>query len=200
MSADYNWILPNLALGSAPPVSAIPQMQADGITAVLDVRSHGTGTPSDDQPALGSDYAGTGITYYNVPMVDDGTQKPVSTYQQTTQIIENVLADPSQKILVHCQAGECRSPSVVYAYLRELGDTSDQAWNAIVAVRPSVANGVVNCGANQQYIPGAEASVPYLPTGPQPTWAQYAGAALGAVAIAGAVGYGFWWWTNGRRY
>lgn len=143
---DYNWVTANVALGSAPTSSDIPRMQADGITDVLDLRSEA------DSTAM---YAGTGINYHRVPMIDDGRRQPASAYQQGVQIIYNALANPNGKILIHCAAGEYRSPSMVYAYLRSTGMTADQAWSTIVAARPVV---------HDQYVSSAEAAVPSLPT------------------------------------
>jgi hypothetical protein len=145
---DYAWVLPNIAVGSAPTSSDVQSMIADGITDVLDLRAEANSA---------SLYQGTNINYQRDPMVDNGQTQPVSAYQLGVQIIENALAQPGHKILVHCQAGEYRSPSMVYAYLRVLGYSPTDAWNAITAVRPT---------ANNQYIAGAEAAVPYLPQPP----------------------------------
>lgn len=170
---DYNWVLQNLALGSAPTSSDVPRMQSDGITDVLDLRAEA------DSTAM---YAGTGINYHRVPMIDDGRRQPASAYQQGVQIIYNALANPNGRILVQCAAGQYRSPSMVYAYLRSTGMSPDQAWSTIVAARPSV---------NNQYVSSAEAAVPVLPTSSN----AFAGVdnsiwiAVGVALVAGAAVY-----------
>lgn len=178
---DYNWITSNVALGSAPTASDIPRMQSDGITDVLDLRAEA------DSTAM---YAGTGINYHRVPMIDDGRRQPASAYQQGVQIIYNALANPNGRIEINCAAGQYRSPSMVYAYLRSTGMPPDQAWSTIVAARPSVQN---------QYVSSAEAAVPVLPTGPNMTagvdnsiWI-----AFGVALVAGAAAYA---WQNRHSF
>lgn len=179
---DYNWITANVALGSAPTPSDVPRMQTDGITDVLDLRSEA------DSTAM---YAGTGINYHRVPMIDDGRRQPASAYQQGVQIIYNALASSNGRVLVQCAAGQYRSPSMVYAYLRSTGMTADQAWSTIVAARPSV---------HDQYVSSAEAAVPSLPTSANglsflnPYGATMDSTTTAVVALAAAVFGGYLIW------
>ncbi len=186
---DYNWITPTVALGSAPTASDIPRMQADGITDVLDLRSEADST---------SMYAGTGIEYHRDPMIDDGRRQPASAYQQGVQVIYNALVKPNGKILVQCAAGQYRSPSMVYAYLRSTGLSADQSWSMITAARPSV---------HDQYVSSAEAAVSVLPTSANDFQGLANGlvsstmtsAILMAVSIAALGGFAIYEWQKSRK-
>lgn len=164
---DINFITPRIAIGSQPQASWIPAMQRAGITDVLDLR----GEPSQNEQPMGALYAGTGIRYFYLPMHDDGRPQPAEVYNRGVQIITTVLAVPGRKILVHCAAGQYRSPSMVYAYLRTIGLSPAQAWSKIVSHRSA---------ARDQYVSSAEASLrsyrPYVAVG-------------GLLAIGTIVGY-----------
>lgn len=153
MSFSIGWILPRLAVGSAPENEAdARRLQSLGVTHVLDVRlPMDLGVNTTGAPAL---YAPLGIRYHRTPMVDDGSQKPPATYVDAVSFIARALARPGTKVFVHCAAGMYRSPSVVYAALRAMGYSADDAWRTVRAGRSI---------AEPQYLPGAEASVPYLP-------------------------------------
>lgn len=149
----WNWITDRIALGPQPSASDIPAMHRQGITDVLDVR----GEPhAGDQP-MGDVYAGSEIRYHYVPMWDRGivaaTQaEATQIYKRGVQVIADVIGDEG-RVLVHCSAGQYRSPSMVYAYLRCTGLSHDQAWNKIVAARPVV---------HDQYVRFADAALPSL--------------------------------------
>lgn len=181
--ADWNWVTPQVALGSAPSPSWLSQMRAQGITDVLDLRGEPLQGETGPQPEM---YVGTGIAYHYIPMRDRGGVEPVSVYQQGVQIIEDALSHPNGKILVHCAAGEYRSPSMVYAYLRATGLSPTDAWNMIVAARPIV---------NDQYRQYAEAAVPYLPHGPSSS----GGGMLLALGLIGAGVVAVTYWNQQRH-
>lgn len=153
MSFSIGWVLPRLAVGSAPENTADAQrLRQLGVTHVLDVRQlQDLGVDTSGAPDL---YRGTGISYHRTPMPDNGAQKPPATYVDAVRFISGALARPGSKVFVHCAAGMYRSPSVVYAALRAMGYSEESAWNTVRAGRSI---------ALPQYVPGAEASVPYLP-------------------------------------
>lgn len=151
--ADWNWVTPRIALGSEPSASDIPAMHRQGITDVLDLR----GEPRAGETSMAGTYWLTGINYHYDPMQDRGGLQPISVYQEGVRVIQDALANPAAKILVHCSAGQYRSPSMVYAYLRSVGFSPTMAWNMIRAARPIVQD---------QYVASAERAVPYLSAGP----------------------------------
>jgi hypothetical protein len=179
MSFSSNFVLPRIAVGSEPEnVADAQRLRSMGITHVLDVRMpNDMGHDTTGAPNL---YRGLGITYHRTPMVDDGTQKPPSTYVDGVRFIGNALSRPGTKVYVHCAAGMYRSPSMVYAALRAMGYGQDAAWDRITSTRTV---------ALPQYIPGAEASVPYLPhiqIDKYQTWGVLAG-------VAGIAGLASWY-------
>lgn len=171
--ADISWVTSQVALGSEPSASWVPQMIAAGITDVLDLR----GEPrANDQPEPEL-YAGTPITYHYLPMLDRGTPEPASAYVEGVGIIDQVVANGG-KILVHCSAGISRSPSMVYAYLRSTGMSAGDAWNMIQNAR-SVAS--------QQYFGSADAALPAIAASPPPTMPATSGGAGPVLVIGGAL-------------
>lgn len=130
---DVSWITPHIAVGSAPLASDTQALVRMGITDVLDLR----GEPNAGEAGpYGAQYYGTPINYHFLPMRDNGSTEPVSVYRAGTQIIEDALAsDPNAKVLIHCTAGQYRSPSMAYAYLRLTGMSPTDAWDAVMAGR-----------------------------------------------------------------
>jgi len=189
MSFSLSWIMPRLAVGSAPEnVSDARRLASLGVTDVLDVRLK----PMDfavDTTNADAIYAGTGIRYHNTPMRDNGAQKTPAQYADAVTFARDVLAKRGTKLFVHCAAGQYRSPGVIYAILRALGYSGfpgfdaagapigqSDAWSLITNVRT----------VYPQYLRGAEASVPSLPrvvlgdaVEPSANWVPWAAAAVG---------------------
>lgn len=185
MSFSISWVLPRLAVGSAPQtVSDAQRLKVLGVTDVLDLRLH----PVDNGETVtgGEIYDGTGIRYHSTPMRDNGEQKSVAQYVDAVTFVRDALAQAGTKVFIHCAAGEYRSPSTVYAVLRAMGYDPTAAWSAITSVRH----------VYDQYKPGAEASVPSLPrvTLGNSTSAEWIGGALVLAAVTGLVVYA---WTSG---
>lgn len=189
MSFSISWILPRLAVGSAPEDAADARRLASlGVTDVLDVRLK----PMDfEVNTTNADaiYAGTGIRYHNTPMRDNGAQKTPAQYADAVTFARDVLAKRGTKLFVHCAAGQYRSPGVIYAILRAMGYSGfpgfdatgapigqSDAWSLITNVRT----------VYPQYLRGAEASVPALPhvalgdaVESSTNWVPWAAAAVG---------------------
>lgn len=159
---DWNWVTNRVAIGSAPRAADVPEMVRQGITDVLDLRGEPRANETGPHPEM---YAGTGIDYHYVGMLDRGTTIPAAKYADAVQVIYNALAKPNGKILVHCAAGQNRSPSVVYAYLLSTGMSPSDAWDLIRAHRTI---------ATRQYFNGAQSALAVLPRGPNdydlPLW------------------------------
>lgn len=145
---DVSWITPHVAVGSAPSASDVPALVRMGVTDVLDLR----GEPNAGEAGpYGAQYYGTPINYHYVPMRDNGSTEPTSVYRDGTQVIIDALAaNPNAKVLIHCAAGQYRSPSMAYAYLRLTGMSPADAWDAVMAARPQ---------AHTQYRADAERAV-----------------------------------------
>ncbi len=157
-----------------------------GITHVLDLRAE---APSDADA-----WASLGVVYQRDPQIDDGRRQPVSSYVDGVSFARSALSIPGAKILIHCAAGQYRSPAMVYAVLRAGGILPVQAWDLITAARAT---------ADRQYVSGAEAAVPSLPAIPgaylfdSPAHSPVLGALLIA-AGAGMIAYAAWSYRRGR--
>jgi len=190
VSFSIAWVLPRLAVGSAPSTTAdVRRLVTLGVTDVLDLRLHPVDLGVDTSNASAI-YAGTGIRYHSTPMHDNGTQKTVAQYVDAVSFVRDALAKANTKVFVHCAAGQYRSPAVVYAVLRAMGDSHETAWARITGVRQ----------VYDQYEPGAEASVPYLPRVVLGTTVLRVAPAAGTqdsgpvafVVLAGAAALVFW--------
>lgn len=183
MSFTPYWALPQLGFADAPKTAADARRVASlGITHVLDLRAEAA-----DQSGL---YAPVGVTYLRLPFVDNGVQAPVSTYVAGVTFVRNALAAPGTRVLVHCAAGQYRSPSMVYAVLRSMGYSPDDAWSLVHRARPT---------ANTQYRSGAERSVPSLPTGPTASVPEVESNTITYVlglALAATVTYAAVWYSR----
>jgi len=146
MSFSSFWVTPHLGFASEPMGAADARRIATmGITDVLDLRAEAA-----DQGAL---YRAVGVNYLRDPMIDDGRNQPVSVYTTGVAFARAALARGGT-VMIHCAAGQYRSPSMVYAVLRSMGYQPDTAWSMILRARAS---------ANRQYVASAERAVPYLP-------------------------------------
>lgn len=171
--ASWNWITSVIALGPQPSPNEISAMRSQGITDVLDLR----GEPRQSEQPTQEWYAGTGIAYHYLPMLDRGGVEPPEKYQAGVAIIDRALCKPNAKVLVHCAAGRSRSPSMVYAYLRSTGMSPDEAWTKIVTSRPV---------ALRQYVDYAERAVPSIQHAQCPTNVLGTGLIIGGIVLAGA--------------
>lgn len=165
---DISWVTPRVAVSSNPQPSWVPSMVRQGITDVLDLRGEpaANGEAEIPEPQL---YAGTSIRYHYVPMRDNGSRIPAAKYVEGVNVIKQVLASGG-KILVHCAAGQSRSPSMVYAYLRSQGASHDEAWTQIHTARPV---------AREQYFSSADAALPQIVATPPSTGVPVAGILIG---------------------
>lgn len=151
------WVTDDLAFGPEPERTDVASLRAHGITDVIDLRGepHAHEAPNPDW------YDGSGIAYHYVPMLDRGGDEPPEPYWQGLDLVRATVRKHG-KAAIHCAAGISRSPSMVYAVLRDRGLDPDEAWGTITRVRPSV---------DAQYVASAERAVrayhPGLTTAPR---------------------------------
>ena len=127
---ELDQILPNLYVGSYPRYDDIDTLRRYGITAVLNVQS------DEDFKFLGLDwtemrarYFALGIEVRRVPILDFNDDDLCDKIPAAMQALGE-LVDEQHTVLVHCNAGANRSPSVVIAWL-----ACDQAWSLDEAER-----------------------------------------------------------------
>lgn len=124
---DYQWVTEQIALGSAVYLPEhIPPLLKDGITHVLDCR------PGRGSAAL---YDGTSISYRQNGVLDDGKPKPDEWFFAGIDFAVSALRNPRNRLLVHCKFGMSRSPTMVYAILRVLCMSGEQAKQCISKAR-----------------------------------------------------------------
>ena len=103
-----------------------------GVTHILDTRREWSDEEyvSRHAPAVG---------YRHLGVDDDGGTLPDQWFDEATEWLDAVLAEPGARVLVHCHMGVNRSPSLVFGYLlhrghgvREALDLIRGAWDVAV--------------------------------------------------------------------
>jgi protein tyrosine phosphatase (PTP) superfamily phosphohydrolase (DUF442 family) len=124
---DHQWVTDRLAVGSAvvKPEHMLA-LAAGGITHVIDCRLETEGAEL---------YAGTSVRRLHCGTADNGEAKPVTWFEEGITFALAALARPRTRVLVHCIAGVSRSPSMTYAILRALGQSSEDAVEMIKKAR-----------------------------------------------------------------
>jgi protein-tyrosine phosphatase len=122
----YQWVTERIALGGAIWLEEVPLLRQDGITHVLDCRLRPLNNPS---------YKSTGIQYRHCGIADDGKSKPDEWFFQGIDFVLKALIAQHSKVLIHCKFGMSRSPSMVYAILRVLDVSPDEAVERIRKTR-----------------------------------------------------------------
>ena len=111
-----NYVLGRLAIGDIQDALNPPQK----ITALLNcTEEHDTDRE--------------GIAYYKIPLIDFQPIDP-QYIPKAVSWIKEVIADHT--VLVHCNAGIGRSPSIVVCYLHEIGFGYEEAVRLVKTRRP----------------------------------------------------------------
>ncbi|XP_042230674.1 dual specificity protein phosphatase 10-like [Homarus americanus] len=103
--AQASEVLPFLYIGNARDAQDLRVLQALGITRVLNVTSHVPGY-----------HENSGICYKTLPAMDSGHQNLRQYFDEAIHFIDEAR-QAGARVLVHCQAGVSRSPTIVIAYL-----------------------------------------------------------------------------------
>ncbi|MFZ0178918.1 MAG: dual specificity protein phosphatase [Candidatus Dormiibacterota bacterium] len=120
-------VIPGLWMGSAPGASQAARLARDGVDSVVDLREEGADVVQ--WPAQ--------VVVRHFPLMDHGTP----TLDQLRDLAAAVSGFVSQgrEVLVHCQAGVERTPTVVCAALVTLGWSLPDAYQRVLEVRPESA-------------------------------------------------------------
>lgn len=128
------WVDERLATsGDLPgdPTEALEQLrywQEQGITHVFDMRGE-----ADDTDFIQEN---SDIKSHWFGIDDNGTKRPDSWFNRVTRTAGEILANPDNRILVHCHMGINRGPSSLYAIMLTQGWAPTDALTAIRAARP----------------------------------------------------------------
>lgn len=121
-------ILPYLFIGNQRDAADRGRLSELGVTHVLNVTSH-----------LPLHFENEGIAYKRLPASDSGSQNLKQYFSEAISFIESAR-ESNGKVLVHCQAGVSRSPTIVAAYLIAKSSKSlNEAFTVIKDRRPIVA-------------------------------------------------------------
>lgn len=125
-------ILPWLFVGNAEDTNEPARLRAMGVTHVLSVMErrmgymanrHRCSSDGCKETATLNSYTEDGITYRQLPIADSGTQNIRQYFEEAFGYIEKCRATGG-RVLLHCEAGISRSPTIAIAYtmkLKQLG-------------------------------------------------------------------------------
>jgi len=121
-------ILPYLLIGNQRDAANRERLTELGVTHILNVTAH-----------LPLHFENDGISYLRLPASDSGSQNLKQYFSEAITFIESAQAAHG-KVLVHCQAGVSRSPTIVAAYLISKScKTLSETFSFIKDRRPIVA-------------------------------------------------------------
>lgn len=122
VGGDLDDISPDLAL------TQLAELVEHGVTHILDLRRE----HSDE--ALVADLA-PDISYLHLGVDDAGQTLPGAWFDAGVRWLDDALAQPDAKALVHCHMGVNRAPSMAFAYLLNHGLRVHNALHMIRAAR-----------------------------------------------------------------
>ena len=103
-----------------------------GITHIVDLREEWS-----DQSRVAAEQPG--ITYVWLGTHDNGGNQEQTWFDLGVEAINDALADPNARIVVHCHMGVNRAPSMAFAALLALGYDIEDGLDAIRDARPIAA-------------------------------------------------------------
>jgi protein-tyrosine phosphatase len=123
----YSWITPSILLGAQPARRLWPKLTQLGVTGVVNMREE-----FDYQKEIGD----ITVDYLYLP-TEDNTPPTLEHLQRGASFIK-LHVDRGGKVYIHCWEGLGRGPTMVATHFVALGDTPEEAWKKIRAVRPFI--------------------------------------------------------------
>jgi len=137
-------ILPYLFIGNQRDAANKERLTELGITHVMNVTA-----------LLPMPFESEGISYKRLPASDSGSQNLKQYFTEAIEFIDSAR-ELNGKVLVHCQAGVSRSPTIVLAYLMARSQkTLNEAFNLVKDQRPIVAPNLNFMGQLLEFEQGA---------------------------------------------
>ncbi len=125
------WITPALSFGPFLSPARVSTLQAAGITDILNV--------SDARSYPQTLIAGFRAVVF-IPIADC-VPIEVETAMEFLAALDEMFHRPGARVYVHCLAGQNRSPTVVWLYLKSLGVDAEVAKQMIEAASPTAIGG-----------------------------------------------------------
>jgi predicted protein tyrosine phosphatase len=126
-------VLPFLYLGNSKDADDRDGMTAIGVTRVLNV------TTSQQSPSPAMDHRASGVVYKRLSVLDNGHANLKQYFEEAFEFIEGARKSGGS-VLIHCQAGISRSPTIAIAYVMRHRKTSMvDAYKMVKAARPIIS-------------------------------------------------------------
>jgi protein tyrosine phosphatase (PTP) superfamily phosphohydrolase (DUF442 family) len=118
---QINWVTPDLAVSGRQPKTAVYDMQRQGITDVINLTiRHDPNWP---------------FRTLNDGTPDDGQHKTSAWFGPAIHAALRAIHNGG-KVLIHCESGVHRSPSMAYAVLRAMGRSNAEASHLVLKAIP----------------------------------------------------------------
>jgi dual specificity phosphatase 12 len=130
-------VIPGLWLGSQEALFDVDLLERNEISHIITVMSTYVDEAGERVPCRSSkphEFSQGKMIRLIIPVEDSGTENLLQHFPRSTEFITSALQDGG-KVLVHCQAGASRSPTVVAAYLMEIYRASPA--EAVAKIRES---------------------------------------------------------------
>jgi len=133
--AHFTWIEENiLAASSCPSVEELADLRGVGISAIVTLTEDSlevkTGMPESELIAMG-------FTLLHAPIID--YHAPDETAANRVIKFVDQMKAAGKPVLIHCQAGQERTGTLLHVYYLSSGFTLKEASTRIRAVRPQSA-------------------------------------------------------------
>jgi protein-tyrosine phosphatase len=120
-------VIPGLSMGSAASARNGSRLAREGIDCIVDLRKEG----------LEVGHWPPKVPIRHIPLEDHGT--PSVEELRDAAVTVSSLVNHGHEVLVHCQAGVERTPTVVCAALLTMGWSLGDAYQRVLQVRPEAA-------------------------------------------------------------
>jgi protein-tyrosine phosphatase len=125
------WVTPTFGVGPFPSPTRTVALQVAGVTDILNV--------SDARSYPETLAAGFRSVVF-VPIADCVPIDPESV-SEFLVALDEIFQRPDARVFVHCLAGQNRSPTVIWLYLKSLGVNAEVARSLIETASPHAIGG-----------------------------------------------------------
>jgi hypothetical protein len=129
-----SWIGPErIGIGNLPTARSLADLPGAGVTHVVNCRFRAQTWFSQDLAMERVVFGAPRVMH--APMWDNGRPKDPARFAAAALFAADALADPDNRVFIHCQQGRRRSVLVAYAVLRLRGHSAHDAARLIAEYR-----------------------------------------------------------------